>query len=78
MRALAEDGFWNGIYWGMVMMGIVLCGLIACADGRPSLTTAIRVWHDDQRLVTCWVAEGKDSDASIFCIPDAQLPVTPR
>lgn len=46
---------------------------IACADGRPSLSTSIRVWHDDQRGVTCWVAEGKNDEASIHCLPDSQL-----
>lgn len=46
---------------------------IACADGRPSLSTAICVWHDDARGVTCYVAEGKNDEAAIDCIPDAQL-----
>lgn len=46
---------------------------IACADGRPSLSTSIRVWHDDARGVTCYVAEGKEDNASIHCLPDHQL-----
>ncbi|MCF5726053.1 hypothetical protein K3H43_01440 [Aeromonas veronii] len=34
----------------------------------------IRVWHDDQRHVTCWVYLGYKR-GGLSCIPDDQLPV---
>lgn len=61
----------------MLVFGLLAGGISACADGRPSLTTAIRVWHDDQRGVTCWVAEGKNDEAAISCMPDAAFQVRP-
>ena len=32
----------------------------------------IKVWHDDQRRVTCW-SYGYDNRGGLSCIPDSQL-----
>lgn len=68
--------FWAGLFCGFVALLAfwVVGGLSA---GRPSITTAIRVWHDDQRGVTCWVAEGKNDEAAISCMQDAAFQVKP-
>lgn len=56
-----------------MMFCVVMRGNTLSAAGRPSLSTSIRVWHDDARGVTCYVAEGREDNASIHCLPDSQL-----
>lgn len=58
---------------GVMALGIESVINSLSADGRPSLSTSIRVWHDDARGVTCYVAEGREDNASIHCLPDSQL-----
>lgn len=73
MRSSEWDAAYVGFGVAVLVFGLLVGGISACADGRPSLTTAIRAWHDDQRGVTCWVAEGKNDEAAIACLSDSQL-----
>lgn len=40
--------------------------------GRLDNDDRIKVWHDDQRQVTCWVYVG-NKRGGLSCIPDSQL-----
>lgn len=40
--------------------------------GKLSNDDRIKVWHDDQRKVTCWVYVGYKR-GGLSCIPDSQL-----
>lgn len=40
--------------------------------GKLSNDDRIKVWHDDQRKVTCWVYIGYKR-GGLSCIPDSQL-----
>lgn len=42
--------------------------------GQISNDDRIKVWHDDQRRVTCWVYLGYKR-GGLSCIPDSQLQV---
>lgn len=42
--------------------------------GQLSSLDRVRVWHDDQRHVTCWVYIGYQR-GGLSCIPDSQLPM---
>lgn len=45
--------------------------------GKLSNDDRIKVWHDDQRHVTCWVYLGYKR-GGLSCIPDSQLPMGGR
>jgi hypothetical protein len=44
--------------------------------GRPApqwLAEDVRVWHDDARHVTCWIASDQNG-IGLSCLPDSALP----
>lgn len=40
-------------------------------SGCDGMIDKPRVWHDDNRFVTCYMSPARES---IYCIPDNQLP----
>lgn len=51
--------------------------LVGCNDQSQKVgdtaAGSIRIWHDDQRSVTCWIF-GEGYRGGLSCIPDTQLP----
>lgn len=60
---------------GLLIIAVILL-LVALTAFGPAVgdagDMAIRVWHDDERAVTCWVASGSGK-GGIACLPDAQV-----
>ena len=59
---------------GLILL-VITVGIWVIID-QPSVGDAggmvIRVWHDDARAVTCWIADGS-SKGGISCLPDNQI-----
>ena len=63
---------WIGV--GLILLFIAIVVMVVAA--QPSVGDAggmvIRVWHDDARAVTCWIADGSGK-GGIACLPDSQI-----
>lgn len=53
------------------MRTIILITLTMLVTGCDIIGDKPKVWHDDQRFVTCYMSPKMES---IYCIPDNQLP----
>jgi maltose-binding protein MalE len=55
-----------------LIMVLVISGACGTQDSTDTNAKTIVVWHDDERLVTCWVY-GTIYKGGLSCIPDNQL-----
>lgn len=49
---------------------LILSAILLTGCDLDTLVDHPRVWHDDQRFVTCYMSPKMES---IYCIPDNQL-----
>lgn len=51
------------------------CGPLSGEPADPDSTRApgkVRVWHDDQRRVTCWIIK-EGYSGGMSCLPDSEV-----